>query len=47
MRFYTPPGDIFTEMDYANAFFSHDEFIEFYSDDATLIEGIGESVGTN
>ena len=31
-------GHVLTAADYVNAFFSHDEFIDFYSDNASMID---------
>lgn len=37
-------GYILTAYDYVNAFFSHDEFIDFYSDQTSLIDEIKNSL---
>lgn len=37
-------GYVLTEADYANAFFSHDEFIDFYSSDKARIEEIRKAL---
>jgi hypothetical protein len=35
-----PQPDVLTHADYANAFFSHDEFIDFFSDDQGIIDEV-------
>jgi len=37
-------GYLLTQADYANAFFSHDEFIDFFSDDQGTIDEIGNAL---
>jgi hypothetical protein len=40
-------GYLLTEADYANLFFSNDEFINFYSDDAGLIDEIRKGLSSS
>ena len=37
-------GYVLTHADYANAFFSHDEFIDFFSDDQGIIDEVREAL---
>ena len=37
-------GYILTHYDYANAFFSHHEYIDFYSDDSSRIDTIKDAL---
>ena len=38
-------GYVLTQADYANAFFSHDEFIDFFSEDQGLIDEVIKGLG--
>ncbi len=51
MRFYTKDfwgGHILTQFDYVNAFFSHDEYIDFFATQSGLglLEDIRKEFGT-
>jgi hypothetical protein len=38
-------GYILTQADYVNAFFSHDEYIQFFSSDESNLAGVREALG--
>ena len=38
-------GYVLTHADYANLFFSHDEFIDFFSDDQGIIDEVRKALG--
>lgn len=39
-------GYVLTHMNYANLFFSHDEFIDFFSDDQGILDRVKEALGS-
>lgn len=40
-------GYVLTHANYANAFFSHDEYLDFYSDDHNVFDEIRKAMGTD
>ena len=40
-------GYVLTHANYANAFFSHDEYLDFYSDNGNMLAEVQQALGTD